>query len=601
MTDFLLLRPGWLLALPLLPLLWFALSHFQRRQQQWQRLVPKHLQRAMLVSPQAQPQPRLWWPWMVAALALIALAGPSWQKQQVPVFQLHQGRVVVMDMSYSMYATDLLPNRLTQARFKAIDLIRRFDEGETALVAFAGDAFALSPMTDDKETLLNLVPNLSPEIMPVPGSDLPSALTLANQLLKDAGYRKGEIILFIDGLNPEHTEEALRLAASYPWTLQVYALGTEAGAPMRASSGELIKSRSGEVVVAQTDLGLLATLAAEGSGQLVTYDNGDDDINRLSQRVSSEETDKDDNRQHTSQWQDMGVYLIPLLLLPAAVSLRRHWLMVLLPLLILPPPGVHAAWWHSPQAEARQLLDQRQFAEAAERLPEGGPRADALYRAGDYRSALSEYRKLPQTAQSLYNQGNALARLQQLQPAMEAYRQALKLQPGLTQARENLALLERLQQQSQQQQDNNQQQEESASQEQGGQGDDPSQEDASASQHDSPESPASALSNSSSTPPRPQEQRSQTPPSEDGGDQEDQQESQAAPPPGDGEAQSPQSPAAGQTAQAQQNGEPQEQPLDLKQLERVQDDPSLLLRNKMKLEYERRRRAGKINEERTQW
>ena len=89
-----------------------------------------------------------------------------------------------MDMSYSMYATDIAPNRLTQARFKALDLLQLFKEGETGLIAYAGDAFTVSPLTTDVTTLENLIPSLSPEIMPSKGSNVLAGIDQAVSLLK---------------------------------------------------------------------------------------------------------------------------------------------------------------------------------------------------------------------------------------------------------------------------------------------------------------------------------------------------------------------------------------------------------------------------------
>lgn len=89
-----------------------------------------------------------------------------------------------MDMSMSMRATDLSPDRFTQARFKALDYIDGIKEGELALVSFAGDAFVISPLTQDHNNVRLLLPELSPDIMPVQGSNLEAALLLADQLLK---------------------------------------------------------------------------------------------------------------------------------------------------------------------------------------------------------------------------------------------------------------------------------------------------------------------------------------------------------------------------------------------------------------------------------
>ncbi|MBO0195879.1 VWA domain-containing protein, partial [Vibrio parahaemolyticus] len=84
-----------------------------------------------------------------------------------------------LDMSRSMFATDIKPNRLAQTRYKALDLLPKCKEGDTGLIAYAGDAYNLSPLTTDSSTLAGIIENLSPELMPFQGANLPAAIELA--------------------------------------------------------------------------------------------------------------------------------------------------------------------------------------------------------------------------------------------------------------------------------------------------------------------------------------------------------------------------------------------------------------------------------------
>ena len=135
------------------------------------------------------------------ALGVIGAAGPTVEKLTQLVVSVDKGHVVVMDMSLSMRSTDIAPDRLTRAKFKAIDLVQLINEGEIGLVAYAGDAFTISPLTEDISTLETLIPSLSPEIMPVRGSDAYAGLTLAADLLLQAGYPNGTIYWITDGID----------------------------------------------------------------------------------------------------------------------------------------------------------------------------------------------------------------------------------------------------------------------------------------------------------------------------------------------------------------------------------------------------------------
>lgn len=145
------------------------------------------------------------------ALACIALAGPSWQSNERPSFKLSQNRILVLDMSRSMYATDIKPDRLAQTRYKALDLLPNWKEGATGLVAYAGDAYSLSPLTTDSNTLAGIIENLSPDLMPFQGANLPSAIQLALNQFSQAGTNQGDIIVLADDLDDAELTNSLNL------------------------------------------------------------------------------------------------------------------------------------------------------------------------------------------------------------------------------------------------------------------------------------------------------------------------------------------------------------------------------------------------------
>src|SRR5690554_528729 len=171
MAEFHFIRPWWLLACVVIILVTGLAWRYSQRHSGWARIIPAHLRQVLLPAQQSRTQR---WPLLCISSALIlasiALAGPTWQRLPQPVYNLQAGSVVVMDMSLSVYSTDLSPNRLSQMRFKATDLVREHIDGEIGLVAYAGDAFTISPLTSDGGNLTNLIRALSPELMPSPGS-----------------------------------------------------------------------------------------------------------------------------------------------------------------------------------------------------------------------------------------------------------------------------------------------------------------------------------------------------------------------------------------------------------------------------------------------
>ena len=184
------LRPAWLVLLALLPLLLWAALRQAPSTSRWREVCDPEL----LVYLGYEPSRRGARRWLVLlavawAIGSIAAAGPAFREQPQALFKRLDAQVVLFDLSNSMLASDLAPTRLEQARFKLIDLLDRVDEGQVALVAYAGEPFIVSPLTDDANTVRNMVNALDPSIMPAAGSEADEALELAGELLGRVGDR----------------------------------------------------------------------------------------------------------------------------------------------------------------------------------------------------------------------------------------------------------------------------------------------------------------------------------------------------------------------------------------------------------------------------
>ena len=122
MADFHFIRPLWLLALIVLIVMLLMLKKLRIKQSGWQQLLPAHLAKVLVQGNSKAKSSSLALPFLIGLLSIIAMAGPSWQKLPQPVYQVAQGSVLIMDMSYSMYATDVAPNRLTRARYSTVSM-----------------------------------------------------------------------------------------------------------------------------------------------------------------------------------------------------------------------------------------------------------------------------------------------------------------------------------------------------------------------------------------------------------------------------------------------------------------------------------------------
>ncbi|MCY7295871.1 VWA domain-containing protein [Alteromonas sp. a30] len=462
LQDFHFIRPLWLLAI--VPLLFVVLSlrHIQKQQSGWQGVIANHLY-ARLISVQGgktrkPPLHLLVLGWVITCLAL---AGPTWERLPQPVYQLHTGKVVIIDMTLSMRATDVKPDRLSRAKFKAIDLVTQAGEGEIGLIAYAGDAFVISPLSTDIQNLTSLIPSLAPEIMPTPGSEPLYAFEEAIELLGNSGYQKGEIFWITDGVELSQIAPITKLISQHDYRVSILGIGTEEGAPIQLANKELLKDGSGAIVVPKLNNDPLKTIARKGQGKYVDMQANDDDIvylteQNLLERETQEQGSEEDNN-FGDQWKEMGPYLVLLLLPFAAYAFRRGILVVLLCALLpsLPKPA-HAGWWEDlwqrPDQQGMKAFNQENFAEASEHFKDPMWKGSAAYREGDFESAAEHFSQLD-TAEAHYNRGNALAKAGQLDEAIKAYEKTLEQQPDHTDAAKNKALLEQLKQQQEQNQD----------------------------------------------------------------------------------------------------------------------------------------------------
>ena len=589
LADFHFLRPWSLLALLPVMLLLALLYYHRRSQSPWHNLIAQHLQPVLLgaqllQSKQPAALPLLALSWL---LTTIALAGPSFEKLPQPAFSLKKATVLVLDMSLSMRATDMAPDRLTQQRFAALDFSNQLKEGELALLSFAGDAFVISPLTPDHNNIRLLVPDLTPEIMPAQGSNLLAALTQADKLLRQAGYPRGDVVVFTDGYDNNSLRDIQDLLNNWPHRLSILGFGSEDGAPVKLESGELLKNSAGGVVLPRLPQQQLATLARQSGGVYVQALATTEPVSALLDLPPLSALDQADaNKQiQGDQWQDNAIYLVWLLLPLVLLQRKYSHLLSLAALLLLPYQAKAFEWrdlWQTRQQQAKQDYAEGDFSSAQQKFTDPLWQGNAAYRSGDYQGAEQAYRRAVQAqpdAAALHNLGNSLAQQQRYQEALEAYTEALQHQPDFNPAQKNADLMQQLlrqQEQQQQQQKDGEKQQQDGEQQQS-QNDSDSQSDGNSDNQSDSDSDSAAQQQDSAQQNEAEQQPQEAEPQASA---EQQQQAEAE----DDNAQPQQ--AAIQEAWPNASAEEQQQLDNL--LRKVQDDPALLLRNKMYLEYLKR-------------
>jgi len=446
-AEFLWLRPEWLWALPLVVLLTFAMARRELAPGNWQRIIDPALAPYVL-SRFASPRYSYRW-WLLAlggVLAVLSLAGPSWNRLEQPVFRSEQAMVIALDLSRSMDAQDLKPSRLTRARLKILDILERRSSGQTALVVYSSNAFTVTPLTTDVDTVAALVNSLGTDIMPSRGSYPIAAINKGRQLLDQAGVGYGEVLLITDGGTSPGAERAAQDLADAGYTLSVMGVGTSEGAPIPIAGGGFVTDRSGNLAVPKLESRELKSLAAAGNGRftILSVDDRDLDV-LLSGMVDS--SSASEGSLATDQWSEEGPWLLFFLLPLAAFAFRRGWMLVIAFAILPLAEPVHAfswddLWLTKDQQGQRQLADGNAAA-AAELFEDPAWRGVANYLAGEYAGSANGFAG-QEDSENLYNLGNALARLGNLETAISAYEQVLEASPGHEDALYNRDLLKEL-------------------------------------------------------------------------------------------------------------------------------------------------------------
>lgn len=464
LAEFHFIRPLWLLSLiPYLIILIVVLKN-KLQQGNWTAVCDAELL-PYLLQQKAVKQSRL--PMTAAAtaalLCIVALAGPTWERLPSPVFKNDSALVIALDISTTMDAEDIKPSRLIRARYKIADILKRRKDGQTALIVYAGDAFTVTPLTDDNNTIDSQLQALDTRLLAfAPGRNTGLVLKRAMELLRRAGSVSGHIILVTDGADVDKTLPEVKSLENY--RLSILGVGSQDGAPIALPNGGFLKDAQGNIVIPKTSFDDLATLAKTGQGVYQTISTNDSDIETLLANVDEVSDKAGENKNMLlDQWDEKGPWAL-LLALPLAALAFRKGLICLALLFLLPMPKTSYAFewkdlWLNKDQQAQQAYQNNQYEQAASIFENADWKAAAEYKAGQYQQALESLANNT-SADGAYNQGNALAQLGQLEEAIKAYDKALQLDSNNSDAKYNKELvekeLEKQKQQQDQQKDQNQ-------------------------------------------------------------------------------------------------------------------------------------------------
>lgn len=305
MEHFHFLRPYWLLLLPVAAGLVWAIARRSDASRKWRALLAPHLLEALLVDRQRGQRVR---PLVLLAVLLLlgifAMAGPAWRQQPSPFTQDAAALVIVLKVTPSMLTEDVQPSRLQRATQKIHDVLTRRPGARAALIAYAGSAHLVMPLTRDAGIIDMFAAELGPDMMPQDGDDADAALALAAKQLLEAN-ETGSVLWMGDGLT---TAEAERIASHGKRGLRsLVMLGTVGLDPDSAERRELRQAAS--------------TLRA----RLEFIAPDERDVDAIVARVQTDFSSAVVAEQGT-RWQDAGYWLLYPMVLLALFWFRTGWI-----------------------------------------------------------------------------------------------------------------------------------------------------------------------------------------------------------------------------------------------------------------------------------
>lgn len=471
----------------LVGLRWLAIRHARMRHQG---------RKAMVGSRQAELTPALaegrarWKSLLVGAavvLLLVALARPQFGTRYTHVKREGLDIIFAIDTSLSMTAEDLRPNRLERARLEIEALLPRLGGNRVGIVAFAGAAFVQCPLTLDHGALRIFLDGLSPNLIPRPGTHIEAAISKSINAFPGAEEASRVIVLLSDGEGFEgEAERAGKVAAERGIVIHSVGIGSPEGEPIpvrdeQGNSAGYKKDDRGQVIMSRLDETTLSRLAAITGGRYYRVSGGGFALDEVMDDIATmakKETESRFVTTYEERFQAPLLAALLLILIDAGLVLgRRRLALIVLALCLTGVDGARADEIIEKAQEGGKAYGRGDFETALNAYKQAAidapERADLQYnvgttllRLGQTEDAVRELERAAAKAvdapllqrDAHYNRGNTHMNAEDYSTAVDAFQQALDVDPEDDDALHNLELaLRKLQEQQQQQQDQQQQ------------------------------------------------------------------------------------------------------------------------------------------------
>ena len=319
----------WLLTIPVFVVAYVLITRHKRRQ--LSEFGDPELM-AQLMPDASKSRPIVKFALLMGALSLliIAAARPQYGQQEKTVKRQGIEVMVALDISNSMLAEDVAPNRLDRAKQMLSKMIDNMVDDKVGLVVFAGEAFTQLPITCDYVSAKMFLNTISPKLIPTQGTAIGAALQTA---IRSFGSQENDagraIILITDGEN--HEDDAIAAAKqAQELGIQVFVIGIgkPEGSPIPVpGTNDYIKDRSGQVVVSRLNEEMCQEIAQAGKGAYVRCDNTNTAMRALQQeldRIATTDLETTVYADYNEQYQSFVLIALLLLVIDFFILMRQN-------------------------------------------------------------------------------------------------------------------------------------------------------------------------------------------------------------------------------------------------------------------------------------
>ena len=482
-----------LAVIPVFLLIWIMMAYKRRKQM---KKIGQLTLLAQLMPDVSEWRPRVKFLLFCSALTMLILMLARPQMGTKITKEKHSGieTIIAMDISNSMRATDVAPSRLDRSKMMIENMVDHFTDDKVGLLVFAGDAFVQLPITSDYVSAKMFLGSIDPSMISLQGTDIARAINMASSSFTQQEGVGRAIIVITDGEDHEGgAVEAAEEARKKGIRVIVLGVGSTSGAPIpiKEGSGEYMTDNTGEVVMSALNERMCKDIARAGGGSYIHVDNNSDaqrQLNNALEDLTHKEMETEIYSDYDEQFQAFGCLAIFFLIADALLlrrknrfarrlqlfSGRRTGKTMLLLILLLTTLTVSAQESRRDIRQGNKAFHQQNYAtaetayrKALEKEPKN-PQAlynlgNALMAQGKDSSAVREFEEAARQetvplrrAMSYHNLGVLCQKKQLFAEAIEAYKNALRIDPTNDATRYNLALCKY--QLKQQQQDNKNQQ-----------------------------------------------------------------------------------------------------------------------------------------------